>query len=76
MGSEIFTKRLRAYRKLKHLTQQEFAEAIGVSVAVVGGLERGTRIPSENQLTKIVTVLQVSRTDLGIEGQVEEADRR
>lgn len=67
MVSDVFTKRLRAYRKLKHLTQEEFASALGVSVAIVGALERGTRAPTEPQIEKIASILRVSRKDLGLE---------
>ena len=66
MVSDTFTKRLRAYRKLKQLTQQEFAAALGVSVAIVGGFERGTREPSDAQIHKMVSLLQVSKQDLGL----------
>ena len=66
MGLDVFTKRLRAYRKLKHLTQQEFALMMGVSVALVGGWERGTREPTNEQVKKIMTILQVTHEELGI----------
>ena len=67
MGSDLFAKRLRAYRKLKHMTQGELSQAIGVSVAIIGGLERGTRSPSPVNLQRIASVLQVSMSDLGLE---------
>jgi len=62
----IFAKRLRAYRKLKSLTQEEFSAAVGVSVAVAGGWERGTREPSNEQLERIIKLLCVSRGELGL----------
>ncbi|BCJ87378.1 helix-turn-helix domain-containing protein [Effusibacillus dendaii] len=61
---EALGKRVRAYRKLKHLTQQELANLLGVSVAIVGGIERGTREPSQDILTKISHVLGVSTDEL------------
>lgn len=67
MLSDTFTKRLRAYRKLKNMTQRDLADALGVSVAIVGALERGTRIPNEMQLQQIARVLQVSRGELGVD---------
>lgn len=67
MAFEVFAKRLRAYRKLKSLTQEEFARAMGVSVAVAGGWERGTRTPSEQQLRLMEQLFQVSRWDLGLQ---------
>jgi transcriptional regulator with XRE-family HTH domain len=35
--------RIRAFRKLKGFTQNELAERIGVSVSVLGAVERGVR---------------------------------
>lgn len=52
-------KRIRAFRKLKGYTQLELAEEIGVSVAVLGAVERGTRQPDLLLLEKIGTVLSV-----------------
>lgn len=62
--SDVFGRRLRAYRKLKHWTQAELAEKIGVSVAIVGGLERGTRNPSKRVIERLTEVLQVSSAHL------------
>ncbi len=63
----MFARRMRAYRKLKQLTQQELAAVLGVSVAIVGGMERGTRLPSDAIIQKLLTVLDVSRVELGLE---------
>jgi transcriptional regulator with XRE-family HTH domain len=62
--SDIFGRRLRAYRKLKHWTQTELAEKIGVSVAIIGGLERGTRYPTKPILDQLAEVLNVSTAEL------------
>ncbi|MCL6454577.1 MAG: helix-turn-helix transcriptional regulator [Alicyclobacillus sp.] len=62
--SDVFGRRLRAYRKLKNWTQVELAEQIGVSVAVIGSLERGTRSPSEPLLRALENALQASREEL------------
>lgn len=61
---EALGKRLRAYRKLKNLTQQELAELLGISIAIVGGIERGTREPSKDVLGKISRVLGVTEEEL------------
>lgn len=66
MVLDTFAKRLRAYRKLKSLTQEEFASAIGVSIAVAGGWERGTRSPKEEEIKRIGFLLCVSREELGL----------
>lgn len=66
MVQETFTRRLRAYRKLKLWTQHELARQLGVSVAVVGGLERGTRIPTDSEIEQIIELLDVTRSELGL----------
>jgi transcriptional regulator with XRE-family HTH domain len=62
--SDAFGRRLRAYRKLKHWTQLELANQIGVSVAIVGTLERGTREPDALLIGKLTEVLHVSEQEL------------
>jgi len=62
--SDVFGRRLRAFRKLKNWTQVELAEQIGVSIAVIGGLERGTRTPSGPVIGALEHVLQASREEL------------
>jgi transcriptional regulator with XRE-family HTH domain len=61
---DVFGRRLRAYRKLKHWTQIELAEKVGVSVAIIGGLERGTRYPNKALVERLCDVLQVSPAEL------------
>jgi DNA-binding transcriptional regulator YiaG len=39
---------------------------MGVSVALVGGWERGTREPTNEQVKKIMAILQVTHEELGI----------
>ncbi|MEO3948089.1 helix-turn-helix transcriptional regulator [Gorillibacterium sp. CAU 1737] len=56
--------RIRAYRKLKGLTQLELAERMGVSVSVLGSLERGTRKVDESLLRLIADVLTISEEEL------------
>lgn len=67
MAFEAFAKRLRAYRKLKAMTQEEFARAMGVSVAIAGGWERGTRTPSEHQVRSMEALFGATRQELGLE---------
>lgn len=62
--SDVFGRRLRAYRKLKHWTQSELATEIGVSIAIIGGLERGTRMPTPSQVKQLLRVLMVSEEEL------------
>lgn len=64
MDEKVLASRIRAYRKLKALTQQELADRIGVSVAVLGSVERGTRRPKKDLLEKIAHALNISLNDL------------
>jgi transcriptional regulator with XRE-family HTH domain len=57
-------KRIRAYRKLKHLTQREFADILGISVGLLGAIERGTKTPNPELISRIQEHLQVSLEDL------------
>ncbi|GIP61307.1 helix-turn-helix transcriptional regulator [Paenibacillus sp. FSL W8-0186] len=56
--------RIRAYRKLKGFTQQQLAERSGVSLAVLGAIERGNRRAEEQILIKIVDALGISMSEL------------
>ncbi|ASS76971.1 transcriptional regulator [Tumebacillus algifaecis] len=62
--SDTIGKRLRAFRKLKNLTQQELADKLHVSIAIVGAVERGTRMPSHELLRSIHAVLGVTEQEL------------
>lgn len=53
-------RRIRAFRKLKGITQQSLAEQTGISLAMLGMIERGTRVPTEEQLVKIADTLVIS----------------
>ncbi len=56
--------RIRAFRKLKGFTQQELASGCGISLAVLGAIERGNRRADEQTLSKIAEVLDVSVREL------------
>lgn len=64
MEELIWGRRIRAFRKLKGYTQEEFANLIGVSVSVLGEIERGTRKPEEDILDRVVTTLGVTYEEL------------
>ncbi|MNN73022.1 HTH-type transcriptional regulator SinR [compost metagenome] len=57
-------KRIRAFRKLKGYTQQELAERSGVSLDILGAVERGNRRAEDQILNKIADVLGVTLTEL------------
>ena len=64
MEGERYSRRIRAFRKLKRIQQVEFAKRIGISVTVLGRIERGERIPTDEQLQKIADELHIDVEEL------------
>lgn len=64
MEGEKWGRRIRAFRKLKGYTQEGFAKEIGVSVSLLGEVERGNRNPSEAFLLEVAEILRVSIEEL------------
>jgi transcriptional regulator with XRE-family HTH domain len=64
METNAIAPRIRAFRKLKGLTQTELAGLLGVSIAILGAIERGTKIPDPQIIDKISEVLHVDREEL------------
>ncbi|WP_028609613.1 helix-turn-helix domain-containing protein [Paenibacillus harenae] len=64
MENNQLAQRVRAFRKLKGYTQQELAKELGVSVAVLGSLERGTRKTDPKLLGHIAKTLGISYEEL------------
>ncbi|WP_079504215.1 helix-turn-helix domain-containing protein [Mesobacillus jeotgali] len=64
MEAEKWGRRIRAYRKLKGYTQEGFAKELGISVSVLGEIERGNRMPDERLITRIANFLDVGLDEL------------
>ncbi|WP_040206524.1 helix-turn-helix domain-containing protein [Neobacillus jeddahensis] len=64
MEAEKWGRRIRAYRKLKGYTQESFSRELGVSVSIIGEIERGNRLPASELLERIAHSLKVSIDDL------------
>ncbi|WP_409347047.1 helix-turn-helix domain-containing protein [Paenibacillus sp. MBLB4367] len=62
--NEQLAQRIRAFRKLKGYTQTELAEKIGVSVAIVGSIERGTRKADVRTVKLIAETLGIAIEEL------------
>ena len=56
--------RIRKYRELSRMTQEQLSESCPLSTGYIGHLERGTRSPSLETLVKISQILRVSLDDL------------
>lgn len=52
------------FSKIKGYTQEGLAKDIGVSVSVLGEIERGSRLPSDHILVQISELLNVSVEEL------------
>jgi len=59
--------RIRAFRKLKGFTQQQLAEQTGISLAVLGAIERGNRRIEDQILNKIANVLGLDLEELKLQ---------
>lgn len=64
MDSLQWGRRIKAFRKLKGYTQVQFAKKVGISVSLIGEVERGNREPSHELLTKTTQVLGIALEEL------------
>jgi transcriptional regulator with XRE-family HTH domain len=64
MDKQALAYRIRAFRKLKGYTQTELADLLGVSIAIVGTIERGTRRPDPRMLKRIADALGIDQDEL------------
>ena len=60
MEAEKWGRRIRAYRKLKGYTQESFSKELGVSVSIIGEIERGNRLPAGELLEKMAETLNIT----------------
>lgn len=65
-------RRIRAFRRLKRLSQVELAKEMEMSVSILGQIEQGKRVPSERQLEKIASLLDIPLEELKGEIKVGE----
>ena len=59
-----FGKRLRSFRKNRDMSQERFAEALGISVDFLSLIERGINSPSFDTLERMAKSLRVQVKDL------------
>ena len=56
--------RIKEVRKLRNMSQEDFAQKLGLSQPAVSQFEKGTRQPTPKTIDKICQVLKVSRDEL------------
>ena len=61
--TKIFGKRLQQIRKMRGLTQAEFAELVELEVSTISRIEKGTQYPKSENVNKFVEVLNVELKD-------------
>lgn len=64
METEKWGRRIRAFRKLKGFTQESFARRLGVSVSILGEIERGSRLATYDFLQQVAAVLNIDVEEL------------
>lgn len=64
MEEERWGRRIRAFRKLKGYTQEGLAKELLVSVSLLGEIERGNRVPTEQFLSEVSAILGISIDEL------------
>jgi transcriptional regulator with XRE-family HTH domain len=57
-------RRIKAFRKLKGFTQVEFASKLGISLNVLGAVERGTKNVPEELIDQIAETLNIDKNEL------------
>ncbi len=64
MIEKAIGKRVQEFRKKKHLTQQTFAEMLGISTNYLSALERGVYNIKNEMLVQIINLLDCTADDL------------
>lgn len=59
-----FGQRIRRYRKLKNMTQEELSDAVSISISFLGHIERGTRKASMETMIRISSALGITPNEL------------
>lgn len=64
MESGRWGRRIRAFRKLKRIQQEELAKQLGIPTAVLGKIERGIKLPSSELMENIAEQLNIDVKEL------------
>lgn len=61
---DLFITNLKAYRKLRKISQMQLADLCDSSTGYIGEIETGKRFPSVNMIEKIANALSIESWDL------------
>ena len=64
MAVNQLARRIRAFRKLKGFTQTDLAEAVHVSIAIIGAIERGAKKADASLIGRIAGALDIDQQEL------------
>lgn len=73
---EEFGRLVRHHRRQAHLTQEQLAERVGLSIEMIGRIERGEVGASFDSISKLAEVLNVPVRDLFGAGSYSAGKRR
>ena len=76
MNYEEIGKRIRKYRKLKKLSQEQLAEKINISTTHMSHIETGSTKLSLQVLVDLATILEVNTDDLIFEKKGESTNKK
>lgn|SRR6185295_3194440 len=68
-------KRIKRVRQRNGLTQDQFAEQVGLSSKYISGIERGVENPTMDTLFRLAKVLGVESYDLFLFGESDESEK-
>jgi transcriptional regulator with XRE-family HTH domain len=73
METKRIGRRIKAFRKLKGFTQENFAKELDASLSFIGAVERGTKEAPDELLDQISSLLAISKEELLLINQDEQS---
>ena len=70
--SEDFGKKVRAYRKLKNLSQEKLAENLDVAMKTINQWENGKAHPKQKSFTALCKFLEIPESELLYHSPIQE----
>lgn len=64
MEAQDWGRRIRAFRKFRGFSQEKLARKLGISIAELGKIERGDRMPSLEMLQRCSVILNITVTEM------------